>query len=70
MDWLTHYMIAFITGRKLHFEKIQMMAITLGASIFLLRFVLREFFFLKEFLREYFSLRISALAWAVKKNIQ
>ncbi|MDO9538102.1 MAG: metal-dependent hydrolase [Thermoplasmata archaeon] len=33
MDWITHYLVAFITGRKLRLDKEQMMAITLGSLI-------------------------------------
>ncbi|MFO7618247.1 MAG: metal-dependent hydrolase [Thermoplasmata archaeon] len=33
MDWITHYMVAFILGRKLGLNKEGMMAITLGALV-------------------------------------
>ncbi|MBU4031884.1 MAG: metal-dependent hydrolase [Candidatus Thermoplasmatota archaeon] len=33
MDWITHYLVAFITGRKLRLDREQMMAITLGALV-------------------------------------
>jgi membrane-bound metal-dependent hydrolase YbcI (DUF457 family) len=33
MDWITHYMVAFILGRKMGLERNEMMAITLGALV-------------------------------------
>ena len=33
MDWITHFMIAFIIGRKLRLDREQMMALTLGALV-------------------------------------